>query len=218
MVDPLGVPHPQGCYPPAQTGISKLPAQLLQDLVEEMIPHDVELVGAARATGGRAGPALATSRILSWTSLCELLKHLVFKPTASCPWRRLGFAPLEGPEPTLHGLAVRFRTPKLFCSAAQSPEWTPPERVQAAEALLALELARQQCSDLLLEISRERRRLRPPALPLWQELGASAMRLLGDTAPASTEIALTQWSEITLEVHEAQALHGGTAALEASRS
>ena len=111
-----------------------------------------------------------------------------------------------------------MRMARLLCTSAQSPSRTPDDLAQAVLAGQALEAALHKCSsELLPEITKERRRQRLSPLPLWQELGTAALQLIGATALAATEVAITQLSDLLLTTSEAQALHGGTQSLETSR-
>ncbi|CAK0878899.1 unnamed protein product [Prorocentrum cordatum] len=196
---------------------AELPAGLLQALIEESISKYSELVSAVRATAAGPGPTLTSSRIDSWPALHELLLHLAYLPEAACPWRRLGFAPLEGPEPTLQDMDARFRTARLLCSASQSPTWSLADRSQAAAALQAFADGVRQCTDRLPEIVKVRRQQRAPDLPLWRELGASALGILRATAPTAAEVVLTQWSTLKLSAEAAAAARPGTLAVDACR-
>ncbi|CAK0851331.1 unnamed protein product [Prorocentrum cordatum] len=149
--------------PPAE-----LPADLLQELVEESVSKYSELVSAVRATTAGPNLMITSSRIAPWTSLHELLLHLAYLP-------------------------------------------------EAAAALQALADGVRQCTDLIPEIMKVRRWQRAPDLPVWRELGASALGLLCATAPTAAELVPPHWSTLKLSTEAAAAAHPGTRAVDACR-
>ena len=182
---------------------SELPASLLQGLVEDSMLQHLELVRAAATGADLPGPIIARSRVGTWQELAQILRHLAYATDAQCPWRRLGFGLLEGPDPSLQTIETRTKSARLLCSAAKAGEWTQADREAAMHALGQIEVAGEICAMQLPELLRERRRIKPSKLPLWMELGSKALAVLRSTSLDTTEVVATQWSRLLPDTESA---------------
>ena len=67
---------------------------------------------------------LVTRLHILWIATDRSGRHTkeAYKPEATCPWRQLGFSPLEGPEPTAFKMPMRCPDAQAQMGDGQGPE------------------------------------------------------------------------------------------------
>ena len=71
----------------------------------------------------------------SFIQLRTIFRKLAYQPAASDPWQRLGFAALDGPDPTATSIAARAHTFKMLSGLADKAGWNLDDRAAAHKAM-----------------------------------------------------------------------------------
>ncbi|CAK0792700.1 unnamed protein product [Prorocentrum cordatum] len=164
---------------------------LLQELIEDGVLQHVGLVQASALTLQGELRAIPFTPPASWDDLQRFLAKLAFDHTTTNPWRALGFGPLDGPEPTEHSIVSRVKLALMLCSPDSLTEWGQVDRDAAGLASHAFATAGARCEEQLPDILKERRRLRPPKLPLMEGEASIATQWSQVSAPASQDHSAT---------------------------
>ena len=173
-----------------------LAGSLLKTFIEEEILNHFDLVQASSADGTMA-QSVEVVYPQNWEQLRSLLSKLAYDSETQDPWRRLGLAMLDGPEPTAIIIGVRERSALLLSGLAEQAGWATTDTQRAVEFMQKVSEAARHCEEELPYVLKERRRLKVGKLPLFKELGEFALRLVDQSRPQPDELLLTQWSNIS---------------------
>ncbi|CAK0840654.1 unnamed protein product, partial [Prorocentrum cordatum] len=172
-----------------------LDTQLVSDFAEQEILQHFALVQAVHnAEPTQRGVPVTLPR--SWQDMQGLLRKLAYDPGTADPWRRLGMAMYEGPEPTASSIAARAWSAQLLLGLAQHAGWPASDMQNVNEFVLAVNAAEARCLEELGPLLRERRKLKASKLPLQRELGPVALAFVRSLAVLPGEQVYTQWSDI----------------------
>ena len=108
----------------------------------------LELVRAYRAEKG-AEDAVAVHYPSTWDQLKSILNKLAYDVDAVDPWRRLGLAMYQGPDPSASVISFRKRTALLLCGLAAKVSWSESDRAAAERTVGQIGVAAACCEDLL---------------------------------------------------------------------
>ena len=197
---------PPGLAPPAAAAASgstvavvtptvRLPGELLREFVEREVLQHLDLVRAGQLIVP-APAQLIVDYPTDWPALQRIFERLAYDVDTQDPWRRLGLAMYEGPDPTPEMLAARARTARLLGSLATPATWAADDLNRVAHFIESLDCAVRHCQDELPAIQKARRKLKVGRLPLHKELGEAACQLLRESAPGDDELLYTQWSDV----------------------
>ena len=168
----------------------------MQEFVEQEILAHFDIIHPVQVAAGPSMSSLQLVPLSSWEALKVVLKKLAYDTESKCPWSRLGFGTLDGPDPSEVAIQARTDSARLLCEHALGLAWSAEDLDRATKAGISFTDARDACCAQLPDVLRERRRLKVGKLPQWKEVGRKALRLLHDTRPDAEEIGFTQWSDL----------------------
>ena len=144
-----------------------------------------------------AAGAITTSPAIPRTTaaLDKIWTRLGYSPTADDPWRVLGMALLEGPDPEEVVINARLRTALLLCNFVRRAGVDDTTITQLDSLGSKFTRAAADCMAAVPEALRLRKREKVSKLPLHQELGAPAMNDVTTLLPPGVGIR-TQWSNL----------------------
>ena len=135
------------------------------------------------AIQARHGSLRLPTTLATFFDFTGMLKCLGCAPESSDPWHKLGLSPPEGPGLSLNVLESRTRFVWLLGSAIGKTDWDAVEKRTAAAIADVIPAAGASCRGHLDAWRLERSRAKPSKLPLWKELGDSALRSILSSAP-----------------------------------
>ena len=133
----------------------------------------------------------------SWEAMGQGFSALGYQLDHPCPWRQIGLAKEEGPEPTMETLERRARLLRNLLTAAATQPWAPAAEEQLLRAGARVQLARSTCFQELDAVLTKRKKSRLQVWPRWLELEPSFMQTLPNLLPLGrSSITLTNFSNL----------------------
>ena len=133
----------------------------------------------------------------SWEAMGQGFSALGYQLDHPCPWRQIGLAKEEGPEPTMETLERRARLLRNLLTAAATQPWAPAAEEQLLRAGARVQLARSTCLQELDAVLTKRKKSRLQVWPRWLELEPSFMQTLPNLLPPGrSSIILTNFSNL----------------------
>ncbi|CAK0797650.1 unnamed protein product [Prorocentrum cordatum] len=178
-------------------GLAPQPAReaLLKEWVENGLLQHFDLVQPASLMNSDT-QGLPVTMPASYADLLVLLNKLGYNFEQNDHWTSLGFARLEGPDPTAVDIIARGRAALTLVSLAASPGWLPAD-VQKANALRGqVTAAVHRCETELTAVLSERRRVKASKLPVYRELGLEALRAIQGCVNFPNVSIYTQLSDV----------------------
>ncbi|CAK0817329.1 unnamed protein product [Prorocentrum cordatum] len=125
-----------------------------------------------------------------------ILTKLGYHTKSQDMWEFLGFAKLEGPDPTDVDILARGRAASTLISLISASDWPQDDVMQAKALMDKVSAAVAHCEVELARVLKERRRFRPDLLHLFKELGIEALAAIKETAQIPRIEIYTQWSDV----------------------
>ena len=133
----------------------------------------------------------------SWEAMGQGFEALGYQLDHPCPWRQIGLAKEEGPEPTVDALGRRVRLLRNLLTAAATLPWAATAEEQLLRAGARVQLARSTCLQELDAVLARRKKSRLQIWPRWLELEPPFLRALPSLLPLGrSAITLTNLSEL----------------------
>ena len=169
-------------------------ASRMPDILREFLESDVlqhfALAQAAQTSNSGIDPAANAHPLAlpsDYSQLDSIMTKLGYQVSHANHWTVLGFAQLEGPKPTELSVANRIRTARLLLQAGIGSRWAETEKEKARVALDRLIVVERQCEEEFDNMVSERKKLKPPALQQYREIGAAALTLLSQHLSSELE-------------------------------
>ena len=114
---------PSTAPPGLAAPLSSIANTLLREWLEDEVLSHFHITQANNASQQPA-PEACFQIPSGWAQLEGILKKIGYHVDSDDPWRALGYAMYEGPEPTEQLISGRLRTVKYLCSLVDSGTWS----------------------------------------------------------------------------------------------
>ena len=152
----------------APPGLLSIPDRMMQEFVEAEVIQHLDTI-RANLSASPSDNAAEVRYPTTWVQLKVLLSKLAYDVETEDPWRRLGLARFEGPDPTAAIIAARLRATTLLCGLAAKAGWTLEDQQTAEAASSKFKEAADRCEELLPVAMAERKKFKASKLPLYKE-------------------------------------------------